>query len=409
MNAILQAALWIALIRFYVGVGHGAPAAAPPYPKTNLMTFLAEWKPFAEKMPSVCELDPQWVGTVKRLFLRDPNGMWKEEPPEHIRFSHLNVQEDREGQTNVRILCGRVTARGTLGSSSEAPQFMSNLPSAKTVSEAKNLDDLRKMLGLQHASTSVWDDGKRMHWAERWTRFTTEGRDQLRYLSVFAHVSSADREKPADIDILRVSEGLFRPANPKSAEERAQFKVGEIINAEYEEGRASARAQYPFPLRSLVEARQMPDDSDLFAYKRALNEVRKNPPPELFGQFAEWIHQGTVEIQGMLENVLFDGFLKLEKWEEPQRRIALKALTDALPRVKTGRDLDKLVSLLLQAQGGGHLRMPVSGTAGVIDIKAERRADGGSSVTFGSRNVEDLVRAAEECQKALRKRYPNLE
>jgi len=68
-----------------------------------------------------------------------------------------------------------------------------------------------------------------------------------------------------------------------------KFKTGEELHAESEADRAKARAKYPLPLRSLVEARETPDDSDLVAYKRALNEVRRSPSPELFRQFAEWI------------------------------------------------------------------------------------------------------------------------
>ena len=51
-------------------------------------------------------------------------------------------------------------------------------------------------------------------------------------------------------------------------------------------------------------------------------------------------NEGTREIEGMLKNFLFDDYLQLEKWEEPQRKIALRALADALPYVKRNLDLD---------------------------------------------------------------------
>lgn len=403
MDALWKTAVLGALIQFCAVVGHCAPATESLYPKTNLMTLLAQWKPLPDTVGTICELKPEWVGTVERVYLRDPKGIYNEEAAEHIRFLHLMVSH-----TNMSILRGRLMANGKHGSfrGSEAPVFTSNLPSAKAVWEAKNVDELKKMFGPQHGWTDGWGGPNGMHWTEGWTWFTAEATNRLRYLSVFAHVSSADREKPADIDIIRICEGFFRPANPNSAEERVQFKTGAEINANYEKRRASDREHYPLQLRALVEARETPDDSDLLAYKRALNEVRKNPSPKLFGQFAEWIHEGTVEIRLMLETILFDGFLKLEKWEEPQRRIALRALTDALPRVKTAMDLDNMVVFLLRAQGGGHLRVPVPGTKGVIDIKAD--TSGGS--TFGSNiSAKDLVHAAKECQRALRKRYPELE
>ena len=233
----------------------------------------------------------------------------------------------------------------------------------------------------------------------------------MRYLSILAHVSSSGREKPADIDILKVTEGFFQPANPNSDVERKEFKTGEELQAEYQARRAKARAKYPLPLRSLVEAKERPDDSDLLAYKRALNEVRRNPEPELFWQFAEWIHEGTREIEGMLEHILFDDFLQLEKWDESPRKIALRALADALPRAKTNLDLDQLVALLLQARGGGQLKMAVAGTAGVLDVEAQRSPDGsGYSFVTGSQNIssQNLARAAQQCHEALKERYPEL-
>ena len=80
------------------------------------------------------------------------------------------------------------------------------------------MDDLHKMFGPQHGFTDGWGDHEgRMHWSEGWTWFTVDAEDRLRYLHVFAHVSSLDREKLADIEILLVTEGIFHPANPNSA------------------------------------------------------------------------------------------------------------------------------------------------------------------------------------------------
>lgn len=387
---------------------NGAPAE-PSYPKTNLNSFLAHWKPTQATEGTICELEPQWVGTVRRAYLRGGESIYKEDHPNNVRFSHLIVLEDQHKRLNLRVLRGRITAQGELGDFpiTEAPVFVSNLPSAKAVAESKNLDDLRKMFGPQDGLTDGWGDQEgRMHWTEGWTRFTVEAEDRLRYLNVFAHVSSFDPEKLTDVDILHVAEGIFHPADPNSAAERIKFKTGEELHAEFEANRAKARAKYPLPLRSLVEARETPDDSEFVAYKRALNEVRRSPSPELFRQFAEWIHEGTREIEGMLKNILFDDYLQLEKWEEPQRKIALRALVDALPYVKTNLDLDDLVAFLLRARGGGELNVAVSGTAGVIDIKAPPE---GSSSSFStrSRNIsgENLTGAAEQCRQALKERY----
>jgi len=389
----------------------GAAVTEPPYPKTNLISFLAQWKSAQAHSGILCELEPQWVGTVKRVYLRGGEETYKEDKPNNIRFSHLMVLKKLNKRAYLSILRGRLTAQGKIGSytGGEAPVFTSDLPSTKAVSEAKNVDDLHKMFGPQQGFTDGWSIGGRMHWTEGWTLFTVETDGRLRYLGISAHVSSASHEKPADIDILHVTEGFFHSANPNSDVEQAEFKTGEELHAEYEATRIKVRAKYPLPLRSLVEAKETPDDSDLLAYKRALNEVRRNPKPELFRQFAEWIHEGTREMKVMLENILFDDFLDLKKWEEPKRKIALRALADALPHVKTNSDLDDLVALLLQANGGGRLKLAVSGTSGVFDVAVQRSSDGkGYTLTFSSQNIssENLMLAAEQCRDALKKQFP---
>ena len=312
---------------------HCGVLAKPPYPNTNLLSFIAKWKPTEAALGTVCRLAPQWVGTVKRTYLRGGEGIYKEDKPQSIRFSHLMVLKKMNERTNLTIVRGRITRGGEFGSynGAEAPVFMSNLPSIKVVSEARNLDDLRRMFGRQHGWTDGWGDEHRMHWTEGWTCFTAESTNRLRYLRVFAHVSAIDHQKPADIDIMAVTEGLFRPADPYSIDERKTFRTGEEVNEAYETSRAQDRAKYPLPLRALVEARETPDDSDLVAYKHGLSDIRRMPSSELFRQLEEWFHDGTREIGGMLENLLFDDFLQLPPWQQEKRKLALKALTEALP------------------------------------------------------------------------------
>src|SRR5437867_3270806 len=94
----------------------GAPLATPAYARTNLMSFLARWTPTPGSLGAVCELEPQWVGTVRRAYLRGGEGVYKEDQPNNIRFSHLMVLGGRDGGTNLMIPRGRLTAKGTLGS-----------------------------------------------------------------------------------------------------------------------------------------------------------------------------------------------------------------------------------------------------------------------------------------------------
>src|SRR2546427_571324 len=73
----------------------GATLVTAPYIKTNLISFLAEWTSTPASVGAVCELKPQWVGTVKRAYLRGGEGIYKEDQPNNIRFSHLMVFSDR--------------------------------------------------------------------------------------------------------------------------------------------------------------------------------------------------------------------------------------------------------------------------------------------------------------------------
>jgi len=110
----------------------------------------------------------------------------------------------------------------------------------------------------------------------------------------------------------------------------------------------------------------------------------------------------------MLETLLFDNLrLGLDKWDEQKRKVALRSLNDALPRVKTTMDLDNLIIFLLQSQGGGELKLAVPGDNAHIDLKAYFEDRGAA---YGSQNVTDknLRRAAEVCRDALKERYSDL-
>jgi len=391
--------------------------------KVSLYEFLAQ----ADKTPLVATnvlLDPQWVGTVKRAFLKGGKDAYPEDRPSNIRLTHLLVREQSGREPRFFVASARRGKDGGLRFVGfEAPAYMSKLPSVKTVSEAKNLDDLLKMFGPQHGGSDGWGSDDRMHWTEGWTWFTVESKEKLRYLNVFAHVSAKKGQTPADIDILRISEGFLRPADPNSAAERDQFKTPDELFAVEQRDQKKAREIYPLLLRELLEARHAPDDSDLLAYKRALNQIRSNPPPELFGQFAEWfdaewVDQGSeasrdaaaiVEIKMMLEILLFDNLrLGLNQWEEQKRKLAFRSLNNALPRVKTSLALCELIVFILRSQGGGELKMAVPGTNERIDLQAP--TEGGAvyrSMGSGA-TKENLRKAAEACRDALKERYADL-
>jgi hypothetical protein len=409
--------LTFVLLLTFPAIGRSDTTTRAILPKTNLVIFLEQLKAKQPIPGTTFQLEPEWVGKMEQIYLHDPGGVYQKLPVDYadtsgdrIRFSHLLVRTNLNGATNVFLLRGRLTITGELGSyvGSETPAFISNLPSSKIISEARTLDTLRELFGPQHGLTDAWGGRNELNWTEGWTWFTVEERNRLRCMNVFAHVVSTNRGRPAVLRILTIKEGLFRPADPNSAQERVEFKTGAEIFDAAQATKAQEREKYPEPLRSLVEARETPDDPDLIAYLRALNTVRKNPSPELFRQLAEWIHEDTQEIRSMLEFLLLDApipDLRLEKWKKPQRRIAVRAVVDALPHVQTTSDLEHLVSFVLRAHGGGTLKLTVPEISAVVNIAG---LNSGTFSTDSHIPKEHLNRVAKECQEALRKKYSDL-
>lgn len=363
-------------------------------PKTNLITFLSHWQASTGAIKRLtCELDPEWVGTVNRVYLRDPANIYGPEEPADIRFSHLFIASPPlSSNLQLYIIRGRVANDGNLGSylGSEGPVFHKTLPSVESVSKAQTLADLEKLLGPRQGPSGGWGGPNGMHSTAGWTLFTTNGARSLRYLSVFAQISSSDRFQSATVGIRRVTEGYFRPADPNSRDEFEKYKTGEDDFAEYQRQKAEARAKFSQPLRSFLEARETPDDSDLNAYKRTLNAVRANPNPQLFRQLVEAMEGDTVTFKGYLEDILFDDWLKLEPWQSQQKKIAARALAEAIPYAKSAYALQHALILFLRTQGELGLRPD------------------GNYILGGGRLPTEARQAPSEMYQEIKQRYPNV-
>jgi len=277
----------------------------------------------------------------------------------------------------------------------ETPAFMRNLPNVESVAKATNLAMLTNLLGPPHGPSCAWGFNDTMHSTAGWTCFTREATNRLRFLGVSASLSSTRHATTGQVDRLHVTEGYFRPANPRSRDEFAKYKTGEDDFAEYERKKAEARTKFPQALRSFVEARETPDDPDLKAYKRALISVRAKPDPALFRQLVEAMHEDTVTFQGYLEDILFDSSLKIMPWESKQNKIAVRALAEAVPYAKSKYALQDTLILFLRTQGGGELS-----TAGIVVSP-----DGKSSYGSG-RLPTEVSQAAAGMYKEIKQGYP---
>jgi hypothetical protein len=199
---------------------------------TNLAVFLGPPGRLLPPVGTTLELNPHWVGTVKRVHLRDLKGIHREDTPEDIRFTHLIVQPDERGDRLV-IARLRYAPQALLTSTGRhAPALRETLPSVEELAQATRLVDLTRLCGPPPGSASVLGLGGTLHWTEEWTTFAPAGTGRLRYLNVLAHVSApaakdGNRHQPdrtnAVVDILVIREGFFFPADPDSAEERKRF------------------------------------------------------------------------------------------------------------------------------------------------------------------------------------------
>ncbi len=320
-------------------------------------------------------LSPEWVGTAELFRLRDPDGIHKDDKSRDIRFSQTWL--DRNGN----IVIARSNGGSVIGS--EMPVFAPNLPSIEELKTVTKLTELRRWFGKQHGWTDGWGSPGRIHWTEGWVWFTTRQDGTLRYLSVFAHVSAAGAkasDEEAIVDILIAHDGVFRPADPKSPAEKAKYKTATEIQAEIENTKAKRRSKYPEPLRSLMQASEAPNDSDLMVYAKAINTIRRNPDNRLFDQLAANIDEGTCRVQRLTEDLLIDGSSAalLEKWHPEGFRVALKQAIAALEHCDTPNGLTTMTEIILRAVAGGHIRVPDGKGGQLIDLEVRIEKTGWS-------------------------------
>jgi hypothetical protein len=373
------------------------------YATCNLVETIATWQQQPLKAGEILRLEPEWVGTVRRTYFRDRDEISKQGVPEDIRFSHLQSTRARPGEPPGLEICrGRQTEGGHLSYHSvEIARFRSDLPKAEAIAKATRFSELEPIIGRRHIGRHVGC----------WMFFGKEANDRLWFMRIYVYSPLLRGMKDDTIESIEIQEGTFRPANPNSEEERRRFKSADTIDNEWRAAQAAKDAKLPQPLRALVEARHPRDDSDLVAYTRALEAIRKNPDPLLFQQLVERIDEDSVTIGGYLGHILLkDNFaMKLAAWQEPERLKALRATVDATPRVKTWAGLEDVVTTILLAQGGAKMHFDIPTVGVTVRLECERRTDGVTK-TYDSMGITqaNLPVVVEECRKWLMKRYPEL-
>jgi len=395
-------------------------AVAPVRPaRTNLLQFLDRTRGELPCAGTTLELDPHWVGTVKRVHLYDPRAVYRADTPDDLRLTHLVVQEDEAGGDRLALARLRwVPGQQLTFVGREAPAFQDSIPALERFSTATNLAGLFELLGSPDDAAGDGGGGfGAVHWTEEWTQVMRTETNRLRYVNVLAHVSAAarkDGQSPrlnptnAAVDILVIREGVFRPADPKSAEERQQFLTADGLFTRAQAAQAKARERHPQPLRALIEAQEKPDDFDQAAYTAALQHVRANPDPKLFRQIIAAMNQDEVEFGSYLEDILGDesDLPGLAAWQPVQRQTAVRAVIEALPEARQPAGLEEVLLAILVSQGGGKLKFAVPGTKAAVDLTASKAGDGFAK-THGCDGLSEanLAQVAAHCQTVLKQKY----
>lgn len=221
---------------------HGAEPKSSPQKTSDLFQL-------SRKLPdagSDFRLSPEWVGTVKRVYLRSDDGPYVEDKPNDLRLTHAWVATPRGKRGGEPFLQAARRSQNEYAGN-EAPVFRKSLPSVKEIA-AMTHAELNQTFGPQHGWTDVWGSDGDRNWTEGWTWFTFETPKELRFLHVFAHVRRKAKADQAEIRILGIREGKLRPADPASAEEKRKFKAGEELAQIAERERQADLKKYPEPL-----------------------------------------------------------------------------------------------------------------------------------------------------------------
>jgi hypothetical protein len=396
----------LAALVFCTVAAHASGKEVPPS-KTGDLFELSKAVP---PVGSQYKLSPEWVGTVKRVYLRGGEGIYKEDKPDDIRLTdawvivpraRMPVPKGQKDRDPV-LQAARMSKAGY--AENEAPVFKADLPTAKEVA-AMSLKEMKKQFGPQHGVTDGWGGRAGMHWTEGWTWFTFESSTRLRFMNVFAHVRGKPKAEDAAIEILQIREGIFQPANPASGEEKVRFKTKEEIDAIEESERQAGLAKYPQPLRTLIETQGRPDDSDLVAYTKELNAVRAKPDEKLIDQLVVALaDDGTTEIAGILRDIYGGSVsaVNLAAWNPAQKTLAQRFLLHALSAATSEEVFEQALITLLESFGGGSVRLK----QGDSEIDLVVRKDGYSSGS--SIEPENLKAVIKATKSYLLKRHPEL-
>ena len=351
---------------------------------TTLPKLVATLDKNPKASTEILRLERDWIGDIT-----DEDGA----------VTHLRLEKGQIFMGEVMLL--RTAPNGSY-CGGDAPVYVKVVPTDGELRSCGTVAAIKKLLGPGQPGIDGWGDGKEMYGSHSWICCGLAAENRLNYISVFALTIFNQRAKdPIRIRSLGISRGELRPAALNDPAEAKLYLSGAEMFAAGEKAKADSRQGYPQPLRDLVKVDEDPNDSDLKKLSAAVQKIRERPDPRLFRQLVQEMHEGTLKIRGLLEDILLNDFgtLKLKPWQAEQEAIAINACIDALP---LANDLARgnLVEILLTANGGG--KIEIEDKYGGESVEVTRNKDGGHFLTI-SGSAHTL--SVEAAQKELRRRY----
>lgn len=358
---------------------------------TNLKQLIDMVSADPKKTMDMTRLNRHWVGEVKSR-----SG--------EIVGMRLEKASIRDGV----IMLYRTDSRGA-HAGSDSPVYRTTIPNDQKLAECRTIADLDKLLGESPLlfGGSAWGDGTNLHGTANRVCVGNFDGETLEYLSVFVStIQKKEGDKWGERVINEFREmrrGKLRPENPDSEDEKRQFPTGDELSRQRDEKKSQERQRYPEPLRSLLAAGEAPGDSDLAVLKAAIEKIRNEPDPILFRQLVEEMHEGTLRIRMLLEEIVLDDpmILELREWEPAKREIAFQALVDAFPQVRKD-ELGTLASILLRMIGGGTIEFDDGTEKHRVTVTITKN---GLQQSFGS---AETAPSLEETRQEFLKRYRSL-
>ena len=379
--------LLLALVSIARGVCFGTSAFGPDakflYEEVfGTVELLDVIKPDAKPLaPGFYKLSREWVGTLTQIEDKQAQTKLPPRQPESLRLNCIRVVP-YSGE--IELMGAWFDDAGSFsGSGYRRFRFMRKLRSSEEILQTREFDTLKSwfegFVEYNSGASLLFDE---FSYAHGWKVFGLGKNETIVCQDIWAHVSTkmkpgvqdaatraffddvmGDRgpswkELPVGASIVTImtfSEGVFRPANPDSEEERRKYP------SEYEKhmerlAKENARIDaHPEPLRSLLDARRTRDKfSELLAYKAAINRFRDKPDPLLIRQLVERLGGDSINnfvemkmhLEALMDESMGTSYLKLDPWKPENKKIAIKALIDSLPEAPL-KDVERAIIIIL--------------------------------------------------------------